>query len=154
MEQSLATKLVRAARAAGYRELIKLRSIVLTVCPKCGKKRVIRFRKVASGQSQDMVDRCWGCDYKAWVGVYIDTRPEGSKAVTINSVKVGASLEETIDMICPCGCGHPRPSKKHKYAHGKVCAARLKAKHSKKAHAVTNPDGSGSLKGNLVGMGM
>ena len=134
MVQSLATKLVMAARAAGYRELIVKRSIVLTMCPKCNRKRVIRFRKTAGGKVDKMIDRCWGCDYKAWVGDIVDITKD--------------------PMLCPCGCGDLRPSRTAKYAHGKVCAARLKDKLSKKAVAVENPDGSASFKGKLVGMGL
>jgi len=112
MVQSLAAKLVMDARASGYRELIEKRSIVLTVCPKCNKKRVIRFRRSSGAKSENMIDRCWGCDYKAWIGVWVDTKQKDP-------------------MLCPCGCGDLRPSRTAKYAHGKVCAARLKASYGK-----------------------
>ena len=103
-----ASAMVIAARAVGYREFMSGRSVVLNPCPKCKKsfgKSVIRFRKVTGST---LVDRCWKCGYKAVVG----------------NDSIASSNDPTL---CPCGCGDNRPSQKAQYAHGRVCAARLKA---------------------------
>jgi hypothetical protein len=113
MTQSLAGKMVMAARAMGYREFMSGRSIVLSVCsnPKCGKKRVIRFRKVVTGKpGAAVIDKCWGC----------------GKSVVVSKTPI--QDKPTADpMLCPCGCGDKRPNKKAQYAHGRVCAARIKS---------------------------
>ena len=65
-----ASELVIAARAAGYHELLemksernKMRSIVQLSCPDCNKNRVIRFKKIKRVRGPKVIDRCYGCGY-------------------------------------------------------------------------------------------
>ncbi len=69
MVQSLASKLVMAARAAGYHELpVGPRKVTFrSICPACKNKRVIRFHKVGKVKGPKVIDRCYGCGYKATV---------------------------------------------------------------------------------------
>jgi len=62
-----ASKLVIAARAAGYRELpVGNRKVILqTVCPECNNKRMIRFIKEKRVKGPKLIDKCYGCGYKA-----------------------------------------------------------------------------------------
>lgn len=69
--------LIKTAREAGYREvMVAVRngkdkvvgsSLVQNFCPRCDKKRLIRFRKVRkTGPGKPLVDRCWdtNCGFK------------------------------------------------------------------------------------------
>lgn len=62
-----ASKLIIAARAVGYVELLvgRSKSIFQTFCPDCNEKRVIRFRKAKrAAKGPKLLDRCYGCGYK------------------------------------------------------------------------------------------
>ena len=65
MSYPSASKLVVAARAAGYHELPVGRSkkIFQSLCPDCNKKRIIRFHKVKRVKGPKLIDRCYGCGY-------------------------------------------------------------------------------------------
>ncbi len=68
MSYPSASKLVIAARAAGYHELLvgRAKAIFQSLCPNCEMKRVIRFRKVERGaKGPKLIDSCYGCDYKS-----------------------------------------------------------------------------------------
>jgi len=67
MSYPSASKLVIAARAAGYHELQvgRRKATVQMVCPNCDNKRLIRFMKVKKVKGPKLVDQCYGCGHKA-----------------------------------------------------------------------------------------
>lgn len=104
------TKMVEAARKLNYEPILgptdpdrplAVPGIDFKHCPSCEHKTVIMF----SHKEKPRLAGC-GCGFR---------KKEGGKVEMPSS-----------NNTCPCGCGDNVPSKRHTYAHGRVCSAKIK----------------------------